>query len=212
VSGLRARLAATFLAPPSAAAEVLGSRSGREPSPSATPERVVVLARPGDAWAAGGAVALGASSKVAVVAAWGAGPPPGLQAPGSPAVRRLAARLVDRGHAARASGRLVLISLDGDAGAATAEAAGIAAAAGDAMVVTVFAGSRDEHVDAALADGDRVIVAAAGPNDAVAALTAEGIPVAELIDVAARTTARALAACGVARLGSLRAGEDAERP
>lgn len=174
---------------------------------------VGVLARSADAWAAGGAVALGLLSRtrapVAVVCGWGGGAGPSALAPATPAARRLAGRLAERGHAARATGRLVLIALDDDVGPACAEAARVAAALSDEPAVVVLAGARDEPVDALLADQDRVVVAGSGSDDAVADLAASSLAP---VDVAVRVVAlgpaapaRALAATGVALMAPLRA-------
>jgi len=184
----------------------------RRSSPGAL-TAVGVLARPADAWAAGGAVALGLLARgqaaTAVVAAWGGGEGPSAAAPATPATRRLAVRLTDRGHDARSTGRLVLVVLAGDAGPAGAEAARVAAALGAEPAVTVLAGPRDEGVDTLLAGQDRAVVAAAGAEDAVADLAASSLALTgatvRLLDTSAPGPARALAATGVALLAPLRA-------
>jgi hypothetical protein len=174
---------------------------------------VAVLARPADAWAAGGAVALGllgtARAPVAVVCVWGGGPGPSALAPATPAARRLAGRLAERGHRARAGGRLVIVALDEEVAPACAEAERVAAALPDEPLVVVLAGARDERVDALLARHDRVVVAGSAPDDAVADLAAANlasivVPV-RVVALAPAAPARALAATGVALLAPLRA-------
>jgi len=185
----------------------------RRSSPGALLTAVGVLARPADAWAAGGAVALGLLARgqaaTAVVAAWSGGEGPSAAAPATPAARRLAVRLTDRGHDARSTGRLVLVVLAGDAGPAGAEAARVAAALGAEPAVTVLAGPRDEGVDTLLAGQDRAVVAAAGAEDAVADLAASSLALTgatvRVLDTSAPGPARALAATGVALLAPLRA-------
>ncbi len=187
---------------------------GRVAPPAAT---VGVLARPADAWAAGGAVALRllgqARAPVAVVCVWGAGAGPAALAPATPAARRLAGRLGERGHDARATGRLVLVALAGEVGPACAEATRVAVAAGEAPAVVVLAGARTGRVDALLGEQDRVIVAAAGPDDtiadlAVASLAVGAVPV-RVAPLAGPAPARALAATGVALVAPLRAEVEA---
>jgi hypothetical protein len=74
--------------------------------------------------------------------------------------RRLAASLEARGLAVTASGRLVRVRLDDDPHVAAIEAARVAAAAGDAAVVTAICGPREPAFDALLAGQDVTVVAA----------------------------------------------------
>jgi hypothetical protein len=209
VTGVLGRIGAAFLAPrdpgaPDRPASREGAGRPRVDAAGPPPARsVCVLCRPRDAWPAGGAVALAllgdADASAAVVATWGVAAP-ALQAPAGPAARRLAARLAVRGHAATASGRLVLVAID-----EVAEAARIAAAIDGEPVVRVLAGARDGVVDAVLAHADHVVVVADAPDDAVAALAAGTLDAsASLLHLAAAPAARALAATGVALVAPLR--------
>jgi hypothetical protein len=191
-SALR-RLAGAFV-------EGAAARQGDAPAAVRTADAIAVLARPADAAAAGGAVALAVARGCVVVLLWGAEAPPVL-APATPGARRLAARLADRGHDVAATGRLVAVALrDGiDEGIR-------AAAAGAVPAVLVVAGPRDERVDAVLRGQDRVLAVGEG---AVAELAARsvarlGVP-AETLELPTAPAARALAASGVALVAPLRA-------
>jgi hypothetical protein len=172
---------------------------------------VAVLCRPEDAWAVGGAVALGlvgrhgtGGSRTAVVAAWGEGLVlAAARAPATPAARKLCALLRARGHEAAATGRLVHVVLSGDA---PAEAVRIAAAAA-CPCATVLAGPRDEQIDALLRTQDHVLVDAEETiaDLALTSLAAADVPARCVTVSAAPTAARALAAAGVALVPPLRA-------
>jgi len=241
MSGLLARLASTFVAPPAGTARE-DRRPDRHPPASAASEAVAlapsgralidrpvapvadgahddegapavaVLARPPDAWAAGGAVALGllaaARASTVVVCVWGAGTGPSAAPPATPAARRVAGRLAERGHEARASGRLVLLALGAEVGAACAETARVTAALGDEPAVVVLGGVREERADALLADRDRVVVAASGLDDPVADLAAVSLGFVDaavrVVALAPAAPARVLAATGVALVAPLR--------
>ena len=192
--GLLGRLSAAFLADATRAAPEEAMR----PTIAAAPA-IAALCRPEDAWVVGGTVAL-ATGRVAVVAAWGAIAPPVVRAPATPGARRLAAALARRGHAATSTGRLVHVPLGASASEACAEAARVAAAAGDAACVAVLAGPRDERVDALLRAQDRVVVAAeeAVAELAVASVAALGVAAEPFRIADASPATRALAATGVA--------------
>lgn len=207
--GWLGRLGAAFLTPPTVATPAPDSAEA-DAAPPAAPRAVAVLARAADAAAAGGAVALGllggADAGAALVGLWA---PHGLgacvPAPATPGARRLAARLAERGHEARATGRLAIVALDADPATACAEAARATAAARDAPAVTVLAGARDEHVDALLWGHDLVLAATTGAGDVVAALAADGLgPRGRVLVLAPAAPPRALAAAGVALLAPWR--------
>jgi hypothetical protein len=139
-------------------------RFARQVAERATPATLGVLVAPGDAPVAGAALALAAAvgrrAPCALICHWtGAAPaePPrsGLAAS---ATRKLARRLMTRGLAAGACGRLVTVALpaaDIEACAATERAL---AAAGDVPLVLVVAGPRPPALDPLLATLDRLIV------------------------------------------------------
>ena len=81
------------------------------------------------------------------------------QLPPTAGARRLAASMDARGLSARASGRLVVVTLDAEPSAAAAEAARAAAAAGDAAVVVALCGPRDDAFEDLLAAQDLAVVA-----------------------------------------------------
>jgi hypothetical protein len=196
VTGLFDRLAAAFVAP--APTPELGRWTPPEPP---RPPRVAVLCRPGDALAAGGAVALAvAAGGPAAVVVWGAEPAT-LRAPAGRAARRLALRLADRGHTASATGRLVHVHAD-----TPAEVVRVAAATGDAPSVAVLAAPRDTAADRVLGDHDHVLVAGAGAVAELAAASVARLGVrADALDLPAAPAAAALAAAGLALVGPWRA-------
>ena len=215
MSSVLARLASAFVAPADAtpgAAHTVGAQAA---APSAA--RVALLCRPADAQAVGGAVALG------LLRAGGPGPAvlcvwrpdaeargPHASAPSLPGALRLAERLSARGHATRATGRIVVADVD-----AAAEAVRVAAAAADAPVVCALAGARDTEADDLLAAQDAVLVAAAADDPpalldlALSGLAAAGVPALGLPVPAGAAPARALAAAGVALLAPLRGAVEA---
>jgi len=94
----------------------------------------------------------------ALVSSWrGAARRP--QLPPSAGARRLATSMDARGLSARASGRLVVVTLDAEPPAAAVEAARAAAAAGDAAVVVALCGPRDDAFEDLLAGQDLAVVA-----------------------------------------------------
>jgi hypothetical protein len=165
---------------------------------------IAVLARPADAAAAGGAVALAATSGCAVVLLWGAAASP-VRAPSMPAARRVARRLGDRGHEAGATGRLVVVSLSGGPD----EAVRVAAAAA-VPAIFVIAGPRDGRVDAVLRGQDRAIAVGDGRIAELAAQNVAGLGVpATTLTLPVAPAARALAGAGVALVAPLRAPVEA---
>jgi hypothetical protein len=201
------RLAAAFVAPREGARPQpmehgpLRRASGRSAARRSAPGRAIaVLARPADAAAAGGAVALAAGGGAVLVLLWGA-EPPGVRAPATPAARRTAARLADRGHETVATGRLVLVALRQGIDEAVRAASATTAAA-----ILVVAAPRDERVDAVLRGHDRAIAVGEG---AIAELAAQGVAAfgvpARTLELPAAAPARALAVSGVALVAPLRA-------
>lgn len=194
--GFVSRLTRAFVAP----AE---TERGRDTAEAAVAAAVAVLCPPEHAWAVGGAVAL-TRGRTAIVAVCGpdlALPTP--RAPGTPAARKLAARLRARGHDAAASGRVVHLLLGAYPGA---EAARVVAAP-TPPCVTVIAGPRDERIDALLRTQDHVLVDAeeAIADLALTSLAAADVPARRVEISTAPAAARALAAAGVALVPPLRA-------
>jgi hypothetical protein len=151
-------LARVFLAPP------VADRRDR-------PRPVSAVLAPSAAVCGPGAVPLACALALALrrrgaalVCAWGhtgsaAGAPP------TAAARRLAASMGARGIEARATGRLVVVTLAPDAATAADEAARAAAAAGQAPVVLALAGPREPDFDRVLAAQDLAVVAAQQTSD-----------------------------------------------
>jgi hypothetical protein len=100
----------------------------------------------------------------AIVCAW-RGPARRPQLPATAGARRLAASMDARGLNVRASGRLVVVTLDAEPASAAAEGARAAAAAGDAAVVVALCGPRDDAFEHLLAGQDLAVVAAGGAPD-----------------------------------------------
>jgi hypothetical protein len=94
-----------------------------------------------------------------VVCAWGAAARRA-QAPATAGARRLAGSMATRGLMARATGRLVVVTLDADGPLAAAEAGRATAAAGDAPVVLALCDPRDDAFDDLLAAQDVAVLAA----------------------------------------------------
>lgn len=218
MTGLFDRLGAAFVAPPSADAPPAhpsgrardhdgsgrGIGAGRAPT-------LAVLCRPADALVVGGAATLllasDARASGSLLAVWGA-EATAVRAPAATSVRRLAATLAARGHAATASGRLVVVTLTGDLGQAAPEATRALAVASGVPAVVVLAGVRDERADDLLRSQDRtLVVAAADADPAVAGLVVAGLPTRAgvLVMPPVPGPARALAASGVAVVPPLRA-------
>lgn len=193
--------------------ERLRPRPRTKPAPTSrsTPApAVAVLASPADALALGAALALAVArarrAPVAVVCVWSATQARSpWRAPARPAATRLASSLADRGHAAQAAGRLVLVRLaDADDDAAT-EALRVSAASGMAPTVLALAGPRPAAFDIALAAQDLVVVAVPPAADpALAQLALSGLDRALICSLAPAEPARALAAAGLALLPSAR--------
>ena len=231
MSGVLARIGSTFIAEAEAA-------PGAATAARALAPAVAVLAHPADAHAAGAASALRLAQRVgtshALLCAWTAAPVPSFRAPASRSARRAAQTLAARGHAAAATGRLVVVTLgvtgepegdrerDADAGGAApgpavsiaAEVARAAAAAGDFPCVTALGAPREDELDSLLRVQDRVLVAAGPETDPVIArLALESVsPIAAsegTLELPAAPAARALATAGVALVPPLRAHVDA---
>jgi hypothetical protein len=166
-----------------------GGRTNRAP-------RVVVIGGAADVRAAARALAarLAAmrSRPAAILASWSSGdgapasqaPPRSGLVPARGGAARLATALSERGHDARAAGRLVEVRLGEEPGA-VAEAERVQDAARDAPVVLAVGGARGEAWDRLLAAQDLVLLAA-GPQVpealvsvalAIALDRCEGVPV-----------------------------------
>ena len=189
-------------------------RACAEPAPR-TPPGIAVLAPADDAHALGAALALALAgrrrARVVVVCGWSAGSATGQswRAPAMPAARRLATALGQRGHDARAGGRLALVRLAGVPLEASAEARRALAAAGAAPTILALGGPRVPEFDALLAEQDLVVVGTPSGTDpvlgqlALAGLAA-GCSRACVCEVPPAHPARALAAAGLALLPSTR--------
>lgn len=200
-SSIRPADAAPAGAPPTRACAV---------APPRTPACVALLAPATEA--AGLAAALGLllarreRAAAAVVCIWAATPmrlP--WRAPALPAAARLASALAGRGHAARGSGRLVIVRLAADCEAAAAAALRVIAAAGPAPTVLALAGPRAAAFDALLAAQDLVVVAPApGADPALARLAVAGLERGVVCVVPPAHPGRSLAAAGIALLPAAR--------
>lgn len=179
--------------------------------PPRTPASVALLAAEGDApaLAAGLALALARRDRApaAVVCLWvgGGSARPTWRAPALPAAARLASALAGRGHAARASGRLVTVRLAAAADRAATEALRVMAATGAAPAVLALAGPRAAAFDALLDEQDLVVVAvAAGSDPALARIAVAGLQRGVACEVPPAHPGRSLAAAGIALLPSVR--------
>lgn len=179
-------------------------------APPRTPASVALLAPAADAPALAAALGLALArrerARTAVVCLWAALPErsPRL-APALPAAARLASTLAARGHAARGSGRLVIVRLASPCGQAAAEALRVMAAAGAAPVVLALAGPRAAAFEELLSEQDLVVVAVApGSEPALSLLATAGLQRAIACEVPPACPARILAAAGVALLPSAR--------
>ncbi len=201
MTGLLHRLGSAFVAPDADRAE----RS----SVAAVAPSIAILCRPADAAAIGGAAALelarASRASHAVVCLWGAAA--AARVPASPAARRAASLLRERGHAAVATGRVVRVRLADGPEEAAAEATRAAAACAKTPIALVLAGPREASVDALLARHDRVLVASAGPDvataDLAATMLAASVPT-RTIAVPPAPAARLAAATGVAASRAMR--------
>ena len=199
-----ARLTAWLVAP--AAPE----RPSSPPSVALPTDRaaeIAVLAGPDEAAALAAAVALRLTSGTAVLGCWtGESAEPASVRPVLPAVpraRRVAASLAARGLPARATGRLVTVTLPAEETAAAAAATRLAGAVGGAPLVFAVGGPRRDAWDQVLVDCDLVAVHADDPalaDLAVERLTEQG---ADAIRLAALPTrlARSFAQAGLALPG-----------
>jgi hypothetical protein len=134
----------------------------------------------------------------ALVCSWG-GSGSAAGAPPTAAARRLAASMGARGIEARATGRLVVVTLACDPATAADEAARAAAAAGESPVVLALAGAREPEFDRVLAAQDLAVVAAHEASDELVRLG-----IATLEDVARRAVsapALSAVAASAARTG-----------
>jgi hypothetical protein len=176
-----------------------------------TPPGVAVLASAADARPLGAALGLALAgarrAPAAVVCVWAptttAGP--AWRAPALPAARRLAARLVARGHEACATGRVVLVRLPESPPDAAAQAGRVSAAAGAAPTVLPLGGPRATSFDALLAEQDLVVVATpAGTDRALRRLAIAGLATRAsrtcACDVLPARPSRTLAAVGLTLL------------
>jgi hypothetical protein len=201
MTGLLHRLGSAFVAPDADRAE----RS----SVAAVAPSIAILCRPADAAAIGGAAALelarASRASHAVVCLWGAAA--AARVPASPAARRAASLLRERGYAAVATGRVVRVRLADGPEEAAAEATRAAAACAKTPIALVLAGPREASVDALLARHDRVLVASAGPDvataDLAATMLAASVPT-RTIAVPPAPAARLAAATGVAASRAMR--------
>lgn len=179
-------------------------------SPPRTPACVALLAPSADAPALASGLALVLAGRqrapAAVVYLWSPAPArPLWRAPAVPAAARLARALAARGHAAHASGRLVVVRLAAQCDEAGAEAPLVMAAAGRAPAVLALAGPRAAAFDALLDAQDLVVVAVpAGANPALARLALAGLERAVACEVPPAHPGRSLAAAGVALLPAAR--------
>lgn len=179
-------------------------------APPRTPASVALLAPAGEApaLAAGLGLALARRERkrTAVVCVWAATPGRALwRSPPLPAAARLASALSARGHAARGSGRLVIVRLAAHCEQAAGEALRVTAAAGSAPTVVALAGPRAAIFEALLAAQDLVVVAVApGSDPALAQLALAGLERAVACEVPPPHPARSLAAAGVALLPGAR--------
>jgi hypothetical protein len=181
-------------------------------APPCAPASVALLAPAGDApaLAAGLGLALARRERApaAVVCVWQAEEGRVLwRVPALPAAARIAAALAARGHAARGSGRLVIVRLAVQCEQAAVEALRVAPVAGEAPTVIALAGPRAAAFDALLAEQDLVVVAvAAGSDPALAQLAVAGLQRAVACAVPPAHAGRSLAGAGVALLPSARRG------
>lgn len=186
-----------------------------EAPPTEAPLAVGVVASCEDAAVIGGAVAMALArarrQPTALVAVWtgAASSVSVLPVPARPATRRLAARLVAAGHAARACGRVVIVSLPTEEALAAAAVRSLEPLAA-APAVLVIGGPRGASLDRLLGERDRVLVVTPpGTDPAVAPLVAGELPLAPsavaACAVAPGTGARLLARAGLWRTPSLRA-------
>jgi hypothetical protein len=179
-------------------------------APPRMPASVALLAPAGDAPALAAALALALARREraagAVVCVWSPAPARALwRAPALPAAARLARALAARGHAARGSGRLVVVQLAAGCEEAAAEALRVTAAAGAAPTVIALAGPRAAAFGALLESQDLVVAAVApGAEPALARLAVAGLPRAVACEVPPAHPGRALAAAGVALLPAAR--------
>lgn len=177
MSGMVERLFGLFVAPGGPAAPVAAAAepdAARAVLGGAHPGTSIVLLggrEAGDAAAAvGAALASAAHAPCAVVCLHGVQLG---ERPAAPRAAALAARLRDRGHVARARGRVVVVVLRGDQEAALAEAGRLTATLGTgppdrsdvtrgSPMVLAFAGARGAALDARLAEHDAVVFTARG--------------------------------------------------
>lgn len=217
VTALLERVAGTFVAPRAGheAARVPDSGCAAARARAVVAPAVAVLAKRDHVLAAGGAVALAVADEcrapVAIVCVWTGDEPSRSRgaAPASARAHRHAQALARRGHAARASRRLVPVRLPADEREAEAEAGRVGAACGAAPLVLALAGARDGGLDDVLRACDVVVVAAApGAAPALVALAEAGVEALGVKSVACELPGspfgRLLAANGAGLAPSLR--------
>jgi len=197
-----ARLWELFVAPSDAPRNASHTFVRRPPS-------LAVLGSPREAPAVGAAVALRLArvhrSPCVLLCTWTGAPaePAGWAAPAPRAARRLASRLLERDHDARAAGRLVRVALPADEGRAGADAARVMAAAGEAPAVLVVGGPRGSELESLVREQDHVMVlvapdAPAGLGEIAVTGLALAAGRASTYEVAPCSVGRALALAGVA--------------
>lgn len=168
------------------------------PVPSATRlDRVGVVCAPRDARVAGGAAALALGVPAPTVLEWtGAEPVAAPDRTASPAARRAAAGLRERGACAAAAGRLVRVLLP----AAEPEAAEAALAAAGSFVL-VACGPRGAAMERALGACDRILlVARPDADEALTTLATDEL--ARLAPCTALVLPRSPGAAALARSGA----------
>ena len=184
------------------------TRPAQQVAERAVPATLGVLVAPGDALVAGAAVALAAAagrrSSCALVCHWTGADPAESPRSGlaTGAARKLVGRLINRGLAAGACGRLVTVALPASETESRAATERALATAGDLPVVLVVAGPRPPALDALLATLDRLIVIP--PSDAAPGLEPLALTAAahlgrsaNLLHLPTTTTGRLLTATGL---------------
>ncbi len=181
-----------------------------------TPSGIGLLCAPADARALAAALSLALASRcrapVAMICVWTAAAPaagPRGRVPALPPARRLATALDRRRLHARASGRLVTVSLPPDPADAADHARRAIAAAGPATVVLAVGGPRNASLDELLFEQDRVVVAvSSGIDPGVAHLAALDVEAGHgrvsVRDGTLTPVARALAGAGLGAARSAR--------
>jgi hypothetical protein len=174
--GRAARLRTVFVAPSAASPQPALRVNSR------LPPSIAVLGTARDAPALGAAIGVGLArasrAPFGLVCTW-TGEPPDLSGWAAPAVRagrQLVERLVQRGHEARAAGRVVRVALPAEEACAAAEAVRALSGAGDVPFVLVVAGPRGASLDALVREQDHVVLLTApGAPEALAEIALGGL-------------------------------------